>query len=65
MGLRELEIKKEEMSDAYFDLIDEIEEFLRQPTRGNRRIVLEKSRIMSNKKNSLIHNIRDYWCKGE
>ena len=65
MNLSQIQEKMFEMQDLFFEFEDSIEDFVRDPKVSNRRIVLEKCKFFNYKKNKLISEIKDFWCKGE
>lgn len=65
MKLNEIQEKMYEMQDLFFEFEDSIEDFISNPTVSNRKYTIEKSMMFNNKKNRLMKEIREFWCKGE
>lgn len=65
MKLDEIQEKMYEMQDLFFEFEEAIEEFTNNPTVSNRRYTIEKGMFFNNKKNRLMKEIREFWCKGE
>ena len=54
-----------EMDQKYNILNNEIHNFIENPTRSNKKKVLEVNKDFTWFKVKLIHKISDFWCKGE
>lgn len=65
MHIKQIEFLKDGMNDSYYELIESIENFIENPTKGNKKNVKEKMKNFNSLKNSLSHYISDFWCKGE
>lgn len=63
--IKEVEIYKDLMTDLYFELTEEIDEFIKDPTISNKKIAVEKMKEFNEVKNKIVRKITDFWCKGE
>lgn len=56
---------KEQMEELFAQILDSLNDFSKNPTVKNRRILLENIDEFNAIKNRLASKIRDFWCKGE
>ena len=65
MRISDLKFMKSDMVDLFEELTEEIDTFFDNPTKENKKFVLEAMKEFNHTKNVLTNKIKDFWCKGE